>query len=190
MKLQYSSSSKKQGNLKSRIPVDDTLCNICLKCFNSLKRKIPVTPDFSIANDCFIGDVPEELQNLTIPEEHLILLYRHNKCIIKIQARTYDASTRQSKISGNVIVFQQNIGSIAKILPFSQDSLCDSIKVVFVGSRPPLKTDTSKLLRVRREKLKKALEWFIKNNPLYKDIQFSEKKIRMIFQMIYQILYG
>ena len=116
---------------------DDTVCNICSKCSSSLNRKKPVTPDFSPANDCFIGDVPEELQNLTIPEEHLISLYRHNKCIIKIQARTYDASTKQSKISGNVIVFQQNIGSIAKTLPFSQDSLCDSIKVVFVGANPP-----------------------------------------------------
>lgn len=75
-------------DLQNDSMTDDTVCNICLKCFSSLHRKIPVTPDFSPANDSFIGDVPEELQNLTIPEEHLISLYRHNKCIIKIQART------------------------------------------------------------------------------------------------------
>lgn len=164
-------------HLENGLMTDNTVCNICSKCSSSLNRKKPVTPDFSPANDCFIGDVPEELQNLTIPEEHLISLYRHNKCIIKIQARTYNASTRQSKISGNVIVFQQNIGSIAKTLPFAQDSLCDSIKEVFVGANPPSKIETSKLLRVRRQKIKDALEWLIQNNPLYKDITFSEKNI-------------
>lgn len=118
---------------------DETVCNFFFKCHSSLNRKITVTPDFSPANDCFIGNVPEELKNLTILEEQLISLYRHNKCIVKIQARTFDESTKQSKISGNVIMFQQNIGSIAKTLPFSGESLCDFIKVVFVGANPPSK---------------------------------------------------
>ncbi|XP_037041958.1 uncharacterized protein LOC119078504 [Bradysia coprophila] len=149
-------------DLKNCSMTDDSLCNICSKCITSLNRKIPTTPDFSPANDSFIGDVPEVLQNLTIPEEQLISLYRHNKCIIKIQARTYDASTKQSKISGNVIVFEQNISSIAKTLPFTEDSLCDSIKIIFVGSNPPSK------------------KWLIENNPLYKDIKLSEKNLNSL----------
>ncbi len=37
--------------------------------------------------------------------------------------------------------------------------------------------ETSRLLRVRRRKIKAALEWLIQNNPLYKDIKFSEKNM-------------
>lgn len=154
-------------------PNDNMICDICSNCFSSLNRKKPVTPLFSPANNAFIGDVPKELQNLTIPEEQLISLYRHNKCVIKIQTRTYDASTKQSKINGNVIIFQQNISSIAKILPLSQDSLCDNIKVVFVGSNPPSRVESYRLLRVRRDKVYKALKWLIINNPLYRDIKIS-----------------
>ncbi len=66
---------------------------------------------------------------------------------------------------------QQNIGSVAETLPFLQDSLCDSIKVVFVGANPRIK------LKVRRQQIKVALQWLIQNNPLYKDIQFSEKNL-------------
>ncbi|CAF4522281.1 unnamed protein product, partial [Didymodactylos carnosus] len=52
-------------------------CSICPECRTALsKDKIP---KFSPANNIWIGDVPEELKDLTIPEEKLISLYTHDR---------------------------------------------------------------------------------------------------------------
>ncbi|CAF4489309.1 unnamed protein product [Didymodactylos carnosus] len=53
------------------------LQDVCPECRTALsKDKIP---KFSPANNIWIGDVPEELKDLTIPEEKLISLYTHNR---------------------------------------------------------------------------------------------------------------
>lgn len=155
---------------------DETNCNICPVCYASLKKKKPTIPQFSPANNCFIGDVPPELQNLTIPEEQLIALYRHNKFIVKIHSKTYDSS-KQTKIRGNVIVFQQYVGNIANVLPLSDGTLCDNIKIIFVGSNVPDRVQTKRLLKVRREKVHNALKWLVIHNPLYKNIKISRENI-------------
>ncbi|CAF5102018.1 unnamed protein product, partial [Rotaria sp. Silwood1] len=50
----------------------------------------------------WIGDVPEELQGLTLPEEKLIALYRHSSCVIKLFSITGDPSLAQTALKGNV----------------------------------------------------------------------------------------
>ena len=60
------------------------MSTVCCKCYDSLSNGS--IPKFSPANGVWLGTVPSELQDLTIPEEKLILLYRHNSCIIKLPA--------------------------------------------------------------------------------------------------------
>lgn len=163
--------------MKNNCMNDETICKICSNCNSCLRKANPTIPYFAPSNSCFIGDVPTELQNLTITEQQLIALYRHNKFVVKIQSRTYDSSTQQTKIRGNVIVFQQNLSSIANVLQLSEEVLCEIIKIIFVGSSPPTRVETKRLLKVRREKILFALNWLIKNNPLYKDIRISKENI-------------
>ncbi|CAF1520001.1 unnamed protein product [Adineta steineri] len=70
------------------------MCTLCQKCHDALTKKH--IPKFSVANGMWFGDIPAELQGLTIPEEKLISLYRHNSCIIKLQSPFHSATTLQT----------------------------------------------------------------------------------------------
>ena len=110
---------------------EDTVMVLCEMCKADLqKSKIP---RFSAANKMWIGDVPDELTDLTIPEMRLIAMYRHNSCIIKLKAVGNDIQTAQSALKGNVITFVQHLSNIAKSLPLSINDLCNEIKIIFIG---------------------------------------------------------
>ncbi|CAF1663203.1 unnamed protein product, partial [Rotaria sordida] len=94
-------------------------------------------PKFSAANNMWLGDIPTELQGLTIPEEKLISLYRHNSCVIKLQSPFHSATTVQTALKGNCITFLQNVPNIVNSLPLTLADLCDTLKVIFIGARPP-----------------------------------------------------
>ncbi|CAM4887923.1 unnamed protein product [Rotaria socialis] len=101
------------------------------------------------------SDVPTELQGLTIPEEKLISLYRHNSCVIKLHSPFHSTTTAQSALKGNCITFLQNIPNIVNSLPLRLDDLCETLKVIFVGARPPKRIQLEKILTVRKKKLYK-----------------------------------
>ena len=42
-------------------------CNICTECWSSLSKE--TLPKFSAANKIWMGDLPNQLQELTIPEQ-------------------------------------------------------------------------------------------------------------------------
>ncbi|CAF3340850.1 unnamed protein product, partial [Rotaria socialis] len=110
-----------------------THCDVCTECWSALtKEKIP---KFSASNRVWMGDIPKQLQGLTIPEQRLIALYRHNSCIVKLQPPFHSTSTAQSALKGNCISFPQDVINIATTLPLELDDLCDSLKIIFVGSR-------------------------------------------------------
>ena len=47
-------------------------CDVCTECWSSLvKEKIP---KFSATDKVWMGDIPKQLQGLTIPEQRLIAL--------------------------------------------------------------------------------------------------------------------
>jgi hypothetical protein len=128
------------------------MCIVCQKCRTSLsKEKIP---KFSVANNMWLGDIPKELQGLTIPEEKLISLYRHNSCI--------------------------NVPNIVNSLPFTLTDLCDTLKVIFIGPRPPDRLHLRKVLTVRKKKIIEALQWLKKYNILYQNININLDNIAQL----------
>ncbi|CAF3448842.1 unnamed protein product [Rotaria socialis] len=129
------------------------MCTVCQKCYDSLSKKH--IPKFSPANNMWLGDVPTGLQGLTIPEEKLISLYRHNSCVIKLHSPFHSTTTAQSALKGNCITFLQNIPNIVNSLPLRLDDLCETLKVIFVGARPPKRIQLEKILTVRKKKLYK-----------------------------------
>jgi hypothetical protein len=125
----------------------------------------------------WIGDVPEELKDLTIVEEKLIAIYRHNCCVIKLQSPFHSSSTSQSALKGNAIAFPQNVPNIASNLPLVMSTLCDTIKVIFIGSHPPTRGQARKILTVRKRKVLHALQWLKQNNILYRNITINVENL-------------
>ncbi|CAF5046109.1 unnamed protein product, partial [Rotaria sp. Silwood1] len=103
-------------------------------------------PKFSAANNMWLGDVPSELQGLTIPEEKLISLYRHNSSIIKLHSPFHSTTTPQAALKGNCITFLQNVPKIVNSLPLELHDLCDTLKVIFAGAHPPEHIQLKKVL--------------------------------------------
>ena len=154
------------------------MCTLCQKCHNSLLKKN--IPKFSVANDMWLGDVPAELDGLTIPEEKLISLYRHNSCVIKLHSPFHSATTSQAALKGNCITFLQNIPNIVTSLPLALDDLCDTLKVIFVGARLPSPIQLKKILTVRKKKIVDALNWLKRYNILYRNIEINTKNIAQL----------
>ncbi|CAF3987609.1 unnamed protein product, partial [Rotaria magnacalcarata] len=144
---------------------------ICKKCYKYLiSNKIP---PFALNNSIWVGDVPQELQELTLSEQKLIALYRHSSCVIKLCSITRDPSLAHTALKGNVITFPQNVSEITKSLPLSSDELSQFIKIIFVGKSLPKKDQLRSILTVRREIIRKALIWLCKNNIFYKCIHID-----------------
>ncbi|CAF3176764.1 unnamed protein product [Rotaria sp. Silwood2] len=154
------------------------MCTICQKCHDSLSKGN--IPKFSPANNMWLGDIPPELQGLTIPEEKLISLYRHNSCVIKLHSPFHSATTAQAALKGNCITFLQSLPNIVNSLPLKLDDLCDTLKVIFVGAHPPERVHLKKILTVRKKKVTEALHWLKKNNILYQNVEINLHNINQL----------
>ena len=166
----YSDGLSKQGKT--------LMSTVCCKCYDSLSNGS--IPKFCPVNSMWLGNVPTELQDLTIPEEKLISLYRHNSCIIKLHSPFHSTTTAQPALKGNCITFLQNLSSVATSLPLALDDLCDTLKVIFVGSQPPKRLQLRRVLTVRKKKVVNALHWLKKYNPLYRDINIDRVNIEKL----------
>ncbi len=161
----------REGLLQQRSQ-SDADCRMCHECWLAIsKGKIS---KFSPANGMLIGDVPDQLKGLTIPEQKLISLYRHNSCIIKLHSPWHSPNTAQPALKGNCITFPQNLSNIATSLPLSPNELSASIKIIFVGSSKPARHHLRKILSVRRQRVLDALIWLKENNALYSHISLDK----------------
>ena len=140
--LLYKKGLKLHENDRINGNTEMTICDICKTDLK--KGKIP---RFSAGNKMWIGDVPKELRDLTIPEMRLIARCRHNSCIIKLKPVVNDVLRAQSALRGNVITFAQHVSNIAKSLPLSLDDLCSEIKIIFVGVEVTAKRTLVEIVR-------------------------------------------
>ena len=110
----------------------------------------------------WLGDILVELKELTIPEEKLIAIYRHNSCMIKLHSPFHSTTTAQTALKGNCITFLQNVPNIVNSLPLILDDLCDTVKVIFVGAQHPERIYLKRILTVRKKKIVQTLHWLKK----------------------------
>ncbi|CAF4230958.1 unnamed protein product, partial [Adineta steineri] len=128
-------------------------------------------------NKMWIGHVPLELQQLTIAEEKLISLYRHNSCVIKLQSPFHHHSTAQTALKGNVITFMHNMPNIVTSLPLDVEDLSDTLKIIFIGAHTPDRVQLRRICGVRRQKIRNALIWLKNHNYMYRMIPINEVNI-------------
>ncbi|KAJ7203922.1 hypothetical protein C8J57DRAFT_957026, partial [Mycena rebaudengoi] len=137
---------------------------LCHLCNSAVKRKTFASiPLRSYANGLWIGQVPEELKDLTFLEDQCIARARATKCMYKLTL----GPTGQLAARGNV--YSLSLAHLTVPLFQLQDEIC----VILVGS-PDTEVTHEKLKRspllVRRHKIRTALFWLIDNNLLYMDL--------------------
>ncbi|KIL54765.1 hypothetical protein M378DRAFT_1051766 [Amanita muscaria Koide BX008] len=160
-----------------------TLVSICSQCFVHLKHNR--RPRFGLCNGLWIGNVPVEMQDLTIPEELLVALTFPRCFVFKMHpkiGRVNDPSSLQRGMVGNVTSFPLNVKDVVEMidgrkLPQPMEILPALIAVTFVGAKQFCKKWLSGILRVRRARVAAALRWLIKNNPLYAKFQLDEVRL-------------
>ena len=111
-----------------------SFCSDCYACI--LKSKMP---PLALANHMFLGDIPAELQGLTIVEEAMIARCRAKSWVIQLQAKSDSTClpNTQHGLKGHTIVYPQQPQGLAHILPLSLPEICTSICIIFVGSQRP-----------------------------------------------------
>lgn len=144
---------------------------LCKTCDVSLKRHL--LPRLAIANKLHLGPVPPELRDLTVVEEAMVSRCRAKAWIVQLKETDLALPNTQRGLKGNIIIYPQHPEGLMSILPPNIEDAMTPICVIFVGSSSPTKEwleQHAKPLTVRKEKVRSALIWLKRHNPLYKDI--------------------
>lgn len=64
----------------------------------------------------------------------------------------------------------QNIPNIVSSLPLGEDQLCETIKIVFIGTHKPDREQLRKICGVKKERVRNALLWLKNHNHIYRKI--------------------
>jgi hypothetical protein len=126
-----------------------------------------------------LGDIPDQLKDLTVVEEAMIAKCRAKCWVIQLKEENSGllVSNSQRGVKGHIIIYPQRPSAIASILPPSLEEVSTPICVIFVGSSPPTHDwlqKKAKPLVVRREKVRHALLWLKTHNPHYKDVIIND----------------
>jgi len=158
---------------------------LCNECQNQLKKN--VRPRLSLSNSMWIGDIPRELQGLTLPERLLLAKYFPTAYIIKLfpkqkNASAWDHSQMHSALKGNVSTYRLDPRQVARMVdgrlfPPPAKILAATIGITFVGPKGLREPTMPAMFRVRRWRVREALLWLKANNPLYTDIEISEERL-------------
>ncbi|KAF8801482.1 hypothetical protein BYT27DRAFT_7262019 [Phlegmacium glaucopus] len=161
---------------------------ICDDCIRALKSDS--IPMLALANKLWIGQTPHELAFLTLPERLLIAKYFPAAYIIKLfpkkpGAHHWDKRQMHSRLKGNVSTYrldQSQISSMVdgSIFPQMSKILAAMIGVTFVGPKNLPERCMPSMFRVRRNRVREALEWLRANNPLYSNISISPSRLSQL----------
>ena len=157
--------------------------NICGECMNDLRKQSEYPPRLSLANNMWVGDVPSELNQLTLPEQLLIAHLYPRVYVFKLYPKTFarrsDGSTLQRGMRGNVSTYNFNMEDIASmikgtLMPRPPSILASVISVTFIGAGSKWREGIRSVFRVRRSAVFRALQWLKINNPkYYGDVQID-----------------
>jgi len=142
---------------------------VCPICVESLEKK--KMPTLALANGLWVGNIPDELHDLTYAEQLLIARVRHNRCIVKV-------SSGMSKMHANVISFSNPMPKIYNVLPPPVEEMDEVLAFIYIGPCKPTKADFKRTpLLVRCLKMSKALLWLKLNHVDYYDCEISEENL-------------
>lgn len=162
--------------------------SICSKCLQNLRAN--KLPSASLANGLWIGDVPDVLSLLTLPERLLVAIYYPAAYIVKLYpkrkgAKYWNVTGLNSGVRGNVSTYRLNTADIAdmvnpKCLPPNAAILAATIGVTIVGPNNFPDRCMPHFLTVNRNRVHDALRWLKRENPLYEDIAISDENLQLL----------
>ncbi|EAU85037.2 hypothetical protein CC1G_04133 [Coprinopsis cinerea okayama7 len=125
----------------------------------------------ALARGFWIGAVPPELACLRYAERLLVARVRHSVCWAKI-------STGMRKMKTNVICFEVPVPRVYDMLPPPRDDIQEVLAIFFTGPKPPTEEDMKRTpFLVRRNEVRRALEWLILNHCDYADVSISTQNL-------------
>ena len=159
-------------------------CWMCFDCLRPLERHM--LPKLSLANNLWIGDIPSELMDLTVPEQLLIARHYPRCYIFKLYPRDVNTHIPSDQLytgmAGNATLFELNTQEVVEMLngqrmPSSVQTLASVIAITFMGKKKLPMDWLKKTFRVRRNVVYEALSWLKNNNPIYSDINIDQCRL-------------
>ena len=144
----------------------DTSCEyICTDCEHKVRcRKMP---KFALVRGLWLGEIPEELQQLSFAEKLLIGRIRHNQYVIHVAKGMH-------KMIANAVIFEHPIQEIYPVLPPPIEEIDELLAFIFTGPCQPTADDFHQIpLLICRNQVSKALEWLKLDHTDYADIEIS-----------------
>ena len=149
--------------------LEPSLRHICARCQKLLTAG--KLPKFSLANGMWLGNLPQELADLTFAEQLLVARVRHNRCLVRV-------SSGWHKMTANAISFANPTPIVYDVLPPSQDELEEILAFIYTGPCKPTAKDFERTpLLVRKNKVGKMLNWLKLNHCDYYDLDISQRNL-------------
>ena len=148
-------------------PVLDHSCSqVCDGCRKDIRKG--KVPRLALANNLWIGKVPEVLKNLRYVEKILVARVRHTCGYVKV-------ASGMRKMKANVVAFESPTPKIYTALPPPRDDIDDVLAILFTGPSKPTPADFARTpFLVRRNAVIDALNWLKLNHADYADIEISD----------------
>jgi hypothetical protein len=151
------------------VVIDEICDRICTYCRSHLRNNR--MPCFAIAHGLWIGKVPDELSSLRYIEKILVARVRHSCCCVRI-------ATGMRKMKANAVAFRTPIPKIYDILPPPKEDIQEVLAILFTGPCKPTASDFKRTpFLVRRNHVKKALQWLVLNHIDYAMISISDSNL-------------
>lgn len=113
--------------------LDHKYKHICIKCYETLQQGN--VPHLALANGLWIGEVPDQLKNLSWTEQLLISKVIQNKCVVRV------SKSRMHKMTVNVICQAVPMSKIYSVLPPKRENLDDVLAFLYLGPIKPTPED-------------------------------------------------
>ncbi|KIK84219.1 hypothetical protein PAXRUDRAFT_152932 [Paxillus rubicundulus Ve08.2h10] len=155
---------------------DGELCgNICHDCLSDLMSN--KLPKFALANNMWIGNIPQELSILSLPERILVSLYYPAAYVVKLYPKRkgaihWDPRSLNYGVHSNVSTYHLNTSDVAKmvdgqLLPPTPRILTATIGVTIIGPKNLPERCMPSMLIVSQHRVRCALQFLKHENPLY-----------------------
>ena len=149
--------------------LDYTYCHICNGCRKDI-RKAKV-PRLALANNLWLGKVPDQLKNLTFVEKILIARVKHTCAFVKVASGMH-------KMKANIVAFESPIPKIYNILPPPREDMDKVLAILYTGPSKPTQEDFARTpFLVRRNAVITALVTLKLNHADYANIEISQEHI-------------
>lgn len=153
---------------------NDKLAKICPACLSDLQRN--VKPTLSMASGLWLGDVPNELKGLSAVERYLIL--RTSPFHLSINVRCQEAGEAGMTETVYELAFCSHV-LLGATLPLNVSLLRELVYVRARDSPLQLSADHEDF-HVRRDRVRAALEWLVRNNGSYRSIVVCEASLALL----------